>query len=110
MTQLEYAQGNTLTPLVKRIAKDEGVSPKQILRLIAEGKIVIPLNKTHKIKKPCGIGCGLKTKINANIGTSTDKSEIKDELEKLAVAVKYGADTVMDLSVGGDLKRIRKEI
>ena len=110
MTQLEFAKDNRLTPLMREIAKVEGVSPKQILKLIATGKAVIPLNKTHKIKKPCGIGCGLKTKVNANIGTSTDKSEIDDELEKLKVAVKSGADTVMDLSVGGDLKKVRKEI
>jgi len=110
MTQLEYAKDNTLTPLMKRIARDEGVYPKAILKLIAEGRIVIPLNKTHKIIKPCGIGQGLRTKVNANIGTSTDKSEIDDELEKLAVALNYGADTVMDLSVGGDLKKIRRQI
>jgi phosphomethylpyrimidine synthase len=110
MTQLELARNNKLTSLVKRIAKDEGVPARGILKLIAAGKVVIPLNKTHKIKKPCAIGRGLKTKVNANIGTSPDKSEISDELKKLAVAVKYGTDTVMDLSVGGDLKRIRKQI
>lgn len=110
MTQLEYAGDDVLTPLMRRIAKDEGVSSAHILKGIKQGTIVIPLNKNHKIKKPCGIGQGLATKINANIGTSTDKSEIGDELKKLAVALKYGADTVMDLSVGGDLKKIRREI
>jgi phosphomethylpyrimidine synthase len=110
MTQLEYAEDNILTPLMKRIARDEGIPPGKILGLIAQGKVVIPKNKAHKIRKPCGIGTGLRTKVNANIGTSTDKSEIQDELKKLEVAVKYGADTVMDLSVGGDLKKMRKEI
>ncbi|MDD2688823.1 MAG: phosphomethylpyrimidine synthase ThiC [Candidatus Omnitrophica bacterium] len=110
MTQLECAKNNHITPLMKRIASDEGVTPSRIMRLIKEGRVVIPLNKNHSIKSPCGIGTGLRTKINANIGTSTDKSEIKDELKKLGVAIKYGADTVMDLSVGANLRKIRKSI
>lgn len=110
MTQLEYAKQNILTPLMKKIASLEGIEPKLILRRIKEGKVVIPLNKKHKLNLPCGIGLGLRTKVNANIGTSTDKSEISDELKKLRVAVKYGADTIMDLSVGGDLKKMRKQI
>ena len=110
MTQLEYAKKNIVTPLMKRIAQDEGLNIKQILRRISEGKVVIPRNFKHNIKNPCGIGLGLRTKVNANIGTSTDKSQIKDELDKLYIALRYGADTVMDLSVGGNLKKIRKEI
>jgi phosphomethylpyrimidine synthase len=110
MTQLEYAKNNTLTPLMRKIAHQESLHPKLILNRIKEGKIVIPANKTHRIRKPCGIGLGLRTKVNANIGTSTDKSQIEDELRKLEVALKYNTDTVMDLSVGGDLKKIRKEI
>ncbi len=110
MTQLEAAKNNTVTALVKKISSLEGVPAKLITKRIKTGEIVIPLNKTHKINKPCGIGKGLKTKINANLGTSTDKSGIKDELKKLDIAIKYGADTVMDLSVGGDLQKIRKEI
>ena len=110
MTQLEYAKHNTLTPLMKRVAQDEGISAASLVKLIKEGKVVIPRNAKHALKKPCGIGQGLRTKINANIGTSTDKSEIKDELKKLAVALKYGADAVMDLSIGGDLQKIRTAI
>lgn len=110
MTQLEYAKQNILTPLMKKIASLEDIGPKLILRRIKEGRVVIPLNKKHKLNLPCGIGLGLRTKVNANIGTSTDKSEISDELKKLRVAVKYGADTIMDLSVGGDLKKMRKQI
>lgn len=110
MTQLEYAKNNIITPLMRKIAKDEGISPKQILKSISQGKVVIPLNKNHLLKRPCGIGFGLKTKINANIGTSTDKSRLEDEIKKLKVAIEYGADTVMDLSVGGDLKGIRKRV
>lgn len=108
MTQLEAAKANKITPLMKKIAKDEGVSFKHLSKLVSQGKIVIPNNLGHDIKKACGIGLGLKTKVNANIGTSTDKSEIKDELKKLKVAVKHGVDAIMDLSVGGDLKEIRE--
>jgi len=110
MTQLEYAKNNIITPLMRRIAFDEEINPKFILKGIKEATVVIPHNKIHSLKKPCGIGYGLFTKVNVNIGTSTDKSEVKDELEKLKVALKYGADTIMDLSVGGNLDKIRREI
>jgi phosphomethylpyrimidine synthase len=80
------------------------------MRLLASGQAVIPLNMNHKIKSPCAIGRGLSTKINANIGTSTDESRIAEEIEKLKAAIKYGADVLMDLSVGGDLPRTRREV
>ena len=110
MTQLEYAKKNILTPLMRRVACQEGIKPKQLMRLMRLGRIVIPLNINHKIKKPTGVGSGLSTKINANIGTSTDESRINDEIQKLKVAIKYGADALMDLSVGGDLTKVRKEV
>ncbi|MFH1441555.1 MAG: phosphomethylpyrimidine synthase ThiC [Candidatus Omnitrophota bacterium] len=110
MTQLENAKNNIISPLMKKIAAAEKMSPQLLLKYIREGKIVIPANKTHKIKKPCGIGKGLSTKVNANIGTSTDKSSLKNELKKLEIAVNYGTDTIMDLSVGNDIKIVRKEI
>jgi len=110
MTQLEYAKNNTLTPLMRLIAKNEEVRENLILKHIKSGKVVVPKNRIHDLNKPCGIGLGLRTKINANIGTSTDKSDIGEELKKLEIAVKYGADTVMDLSEGGNLKKIREEI
>lgn len=110
MTQLEYAKNNIITSLIRKISQNESINPKLLLKYIKEGRAVIPLNKKHKIKKICGIGYGLKTKINANIGTSTDKSEIDDELKKLEIAIKYGADTIMDLSVGGNLEKIRKGV
>ncbi|MCM8797174.1 MAG: phosphomethylpyrimidine synthase ThiC [Candidatus Omnitrophica bacterium] len=110
MTQLNQAKNNIITPLMKRIAKQEGVVYTQILNGLKMGRIVIPCNKKHVIKNPCGIGEGLRTKVNANIGTSTDKPSIKDELKKLEIAVKYKTDTVMDLSVGWDLRKARKEI
>lgn len=110
MTQLEFAKKNILTPILKKVAALEGVRPRLLLDYIRQGKTVVTLNSRHKIKKPCAIGFGVRTKVNANIGTSTDKPRIKNELKKLAVAIKYGADTIMDLSVGGDIKRMRKEI
>lgn len=110
MTQLEYARNSTITDTIREIAKKEDLKAEELLRYVKEGKVVIPRNIGHNIKKTCGIGYGLRTKINANIGTSTDKSEIGDELKKLEVAVKYGADTVMDLSEGGNLSKIRREI
>ncbi|MCU0651961.1 MAG: phosphomethylpyrimidine synthase ThiC [Candidatus Omnitrophica bacterium] len=110
MTQLEFANKNIATPLMKKIAVKEGVSAEYVLKCVKNGTIVIPLNNTHKITRPCGIGLGLTTKINANLGTSTDKSETNIELKKLQIACKYGADTVMDLSVGGNLQKIRREI
>jgi len=110
MTLLESAKNNAITPLMKQIAKDEGLSSKLILKYVKAGLVVIPRNIKHNLRKPCGIGLGLKTKINANIGTSTDKSQLNQELKKLSAAIKYGADAVMDLSVGGNLEKIRKEI
>ena len=95
---------------MRRVARREGVSAKELMRLIRLGQAVIPLNINHKIKNPCAVGKGLSTKVNANIGTSTDESRISDEIQKLKVALKYGADAVMDLSVGGDLARARKEV
>lgn len=110
MTQLEYARKNTITPLMRKIANFEAVNPCQIMRLIREGKAVIPLNINHKINKPCAVGSTLRVKVNANIGTSTDKPRVAGEIEKLKVAIKYGADTLMDLSVGGNLKKVREEV
>ena len=110
MTQLEYAKNNIITPLMKRIAYKEDKNPNLILKWVREGRVVILHNRKRDIKKPCAVGWGLRTKINANIGTSTDKSQISDELRKIEVAVKYGTDTIMDLSVGGNLKKIRKQI
>lgn len=110
MTQLEYARNNKITPEMKLVASSEGLRPNTVRELISKGLVVIPKNNTRHIKKPCGIGKHLSTKINANIGTSTDKANIKEELKKLKIAVEYGSDAVMDLSVGGDLKQLRKTI
>ena len=110
MTQLEYAKKNIITALMRKVAYLESVKPKELMRFIRLGQAVIPLNINHKIKKPCAIGSGLSTKVNANIGTSTDESQIADEIQKLKTAIKYGADALMDLSVGGNLAKIRGEV
>jgi phosphomethylpyrimidine synthase len=110
MTQLESAKKNKATGLMKQVALLEGVTAGFILSNIGSGRIVIPANNRHRLKKPCGIGRGLRTKVNANIGTSTDRSRIEDELKKLTTCIGQGADTVMDLSVGGKLGEIRKII
>lgn len=110
MTQLEKAKNNILTPLMQQIAEDELIPASWILKHIKSGKVVIPKNTNHNLKKPCAVGLGLRTKINANIGTSTDKSDLNEELKKLEIAVKYGADTVMDLSEGVNPKIVREAV
>lgn len=107
MTRIELAKKGIITDEVKLVASTEGITPEQLSEDIAEGVTVIPRNTTHNIK-PIGIGRGLRTKVNANIGTSKDKVSFDDELEKLDVLVKYGADAVMDLSTGGPIKDLRR--
>ena len=109
MTQLEYAIKGKLTDAMKKVAADEGVSPDTILEGVAAGLIVIPKNKNRDFNLK-GIGKGLKTKVNANIGTSPSHYNIEEELFKLDAAIKAGADAVMDLSTGGNLSVILKKI
>ncbi|HHT9104580.1 MAG TPA: phosphomethylpyrimidine synthase ThiC [Candidatus Wujingus californicus] len=110
MTQLQQARKNIITFEMKQVAKDEDVDPEYIRENISEGKIIIPVNRKRKATKFCGIGAGLKTKVNANIGTSPDYVNVEVELEKLKASVDAGADAVMDLSTGGDLRTIRRKI
>ncbi|MDN3511327.1 MAG: phosphomethylpyrimidine synthase ThiC [Candidatus Jettenia sp.] len=110
MTQLQKARQNIITQEMKQVAKEEDLDPEYIKLRIAEGKIVIPVNHKRRTTKVCGIGAGLKTKVNANIGTSADYADIVNELEKLRIAEEAGADAVMDLSTGGDLRSIRRRI
>ncbi|MBU0629055.1 MAG: phosphomethylpyrimidine synthase ThiC [Nanoarchaeota archaeon] len=110
MTQLEKAKFNDISKEMQEVAKKENIELKQLVKKIAEGKIVIPASTLHKNLDPIGIGEGLKIKINANLGSSPNKVDINEELEKLKISIKYGADTVMDLSTGGDIDKIRKII
>ncbi|WP_303236021.1 phosphomethylpyrimidine synthase [Methanosphaera cuniculi] len=109
MTQLEQAKMGNITPEMIQVAEDENVDVEKLRRLIACGKVVIPKNITANTH-PTGIGESLKTKINANIGSSTEQESLDDELEKLDILVKYGADAVMDLSTGEKLDEIRRAI
>jgi phosphomethylpyrimidine synthase len=109
-TLKELAKEGVITPEMEACAKAEGVSPDYIREGIAQGTIVLCKNKKSNLAKPCAIGKGLKTKVNVNIGTSKDRVNIEEELKKLEIAIRYGADAVMDLSTGGDLDEIRKVI
>ena len=110
MTQLELARNGVVSPQVKHVAEREGVEAGFILQGLIGGKIIIPANANHTNLTPCGIGKGLKTKVNANIGTSSDFFDVDTELGKLQAAIASGSDTVMDLSTGGDISAIRRAI
>jgi phosphomethylpyrimidine synthase len=110
MTQIELAKQGIVSPQVKHVAEKEGVGIDLVLQGLINGTIVIPANANHTNLVPCGIGKGLRTKVNANIGTSPDFCDIDLELEKLQIATDFGSDTVMDLSTGGDITAIRQAI
>lgn len=110
MTQLEYAKKGKLTPQMRAISHIEGLDLEVLRDRVASGTVVIPSNPNHKCARPCAVGEGLRTKVNANIGTSADYMSLRRELKKLNVAVRAGCDTVMDLSTGGDIKRIRRTL
>ncbi|MCC6124208.1 MAG: phosphomethylpyrimidine synthase ThiC [Pirellulales bacterium] len=112
MTQLEQAKAGTITPEMQYVAGCEGLEPERIRDEVARGRMVIPANRVHIEKglKPIGIGIAARTKINANIGKSALSSDTTCELEKLYVALKHGADTVMDLSTGEDIDAVRARI
>ncbi len=107
MTRIELAKRGIITDEVRAVALSENISPERLASDIAEGLTVIPRNSQHNIT-PIGIGRGLRTKVNANIGTSKDKISLDEEREKLDILVKYGADAVMDLSTGGSIKELRQ--
>ena len=110
MTQLEQAQKGIISTQMKIVAEQEQLDPEFIRAGIAAGNIIIPANVNHNNFTPFGIGKGLRTKVNANLGTSSDYGTIKTELEKLKAAIEVGADTVMDLSTGGDIPAVRHAV
>ncbi|OGO40268.1 MAG: phosphomethylpyrimidine synthase [Chloroflexi bacterium RBG_16_57_8] len=110
MTQLELAKQGTISHQMKLVAANEGIEAEFVRQSIEAGAVVIPANINHDSLVPCGIGRGLRTKVNANIGTSSDFGNVHSELEKLQVSIKAGADSVMDLSTGGDIAGIRRAI
>ena len=109
-TQMYYAKKGVITPEMNYVAQAEALNPELIRSEVAAGKMIIPANIHHENLLPMAIGREAKTKINANIGNSSLSSDICAELEKLQICLKYGADTVMDLSTGGDLDAIRSAI
>jgi phosphomethylpyrimidine synthase len=94
---------------IKQIAKDEKIDSAKLKKLFLEGRVIIPFNPKHS-PKPLGIGEKLRVKINTNIGASPDYANIDEEIEKAKTAVKYGTDTIMDLSIGGSIDEIRRKI
>lgn len=110
MTQKTKAQEGVTTKEMAIVARREGVSSEWLRENIASGRIVIPANRNHRGLCPIGIGEGLRIKVNTNLGTSPDHVDIEEELKKLEISLQAGTDTVMDLSTGGDLEAIRKEI
>lgn len=110
MTQMEAARRGEITEEMKSVAADEGVEPEAVRRAVAAGRLVIPANVHHTWLRPVGIGEGVRTKINSNIGTSVYDVDIGKEMEKLRVSRVHGADALMDLSTGGDLDAIRRQL
>ncbi|WP_304381730.1 phosphomethylpyrimidine synthase ThiC, partial [uncultured Helicobacter sp.] len=109
-TQLYYAKNGIITEEMHYIANIENLEAELIRKEVARGRLIIPANINHRNLVPMGIGIATRTKINANIGSSQIVEDIDDEVAKLQTAIKYGADTVMDLSTGGDLDKIREAI
>jgi phosphomethylpyrimidine synthase len=112
MTQLQQARLGRITPEIAAVARDEQLDAELVRAEVARGRMVIPANKVHVAKglRPIGIGVAARTKINANIGKSALSSDTQCEVEKLLLAVRYGADTVMDLSTGDEIDAVRQRI
>ena len=109
MTLLEDAKNGRITDEMRKVAREEGVTDEFVRRGMAAGHIVIPISPYRKVKV-CGIGEGLRTKVNASVGTSSDIIDIDMEVEKVRQAERAGADTIMELSTGGDFAEIRRRV
>lgn len=110
VTQLRHARNGMVTEEMRFVAAREKMEPEAVREEVARGRMIVPANVGHASLEPMCIGKAARVKINANIGNSQTTSDIAAELEKLETSVRYGADTVMDLSSGGDIPRIRKAI
>jgi len=110
MSIREDALQGKITPIFQQCADNENIPVEEVMESVRQGTLAITKNVHHDFSKIIGIGKNTKTKINANIGSSTDLADLDDELDKLGVAVRAGADTVMDLSMGGDLDEVRRGI
>ncbi|MCI8335982.1 MAG: phosphomethylpyrimidine synthase ThiC [Peptococcaceae bacterium] len=109
-TQMEAAKKGIITKEMLQVAQEEGYAPEYIIEKIAQGQIVIPANINHKALHPHGIGAGLKTKINVNLGVSGDAADYQKEMEKVAVSLRYGAEAIMDLSNYGKTQEFRERL
>ncbi len=111
-TQLQQARAGIVTPAMQQVAQGENLPAETIRAEVAAGRLVIPANTLHLQTnlKPGGIGRALTTKVNANIGTSSVRCSVATEIEKMDAALSVGADTIMDLSTGGDLDAVRREL
>ena len=106
---IEAARKGQITPEMEYVAKVEEIDPQRIRSLVASGRVVIPKNASRDTIS-IGIGESMSVKVNVNVGTSKDFIDMEEELKKALIAVKYGADTIMDLSTGGDLDETRRKI
>jgi phosphomethylpyrimidine synthase len=109
LTQMEQARKGQLTNEIRKIADIEGLSSQKLLNRVASGKIVIPCN-VNRDTSPLGVGKGLKTKINANVGSSPELEDPLEEVKKALLAVEYGSHTIMDLSTGPKFREVRRAI
>ncbi|HIC85800.1 MAG TPA: phosphomethylpyrimidine synthase ThiC [Desulfobacterales bacterium] len=110
MTIMDQVRKGIIPLEVEKAARKEGVNSGWLSERVSEGRVVVPANPKHEGLEPCGIGEGLRVKVNANIGTSSDRAALEEELEKLRVSMEAGADTVMDLSTGGDIDACRRAV
>ncbi len=109
-TQMEAARKGIITKELAYVAKNEGMEESELLELVACGKAIIPVNKRHTCIRPSGIGNRLRTKINVNLGTSRDCTDLEMEMEKVKSAVELGAEAIMDLSSFGDTQKFRRKL
>ncbi|MCL7412713.1 MAG: phosphomethylpyrimidine synthase ThiC [ANME-2 cluster archaeon] len=109
-TIMEYARQGRSIPAFKTAAVAEGLGPERIVRLIAQGRVVIPGNVAREHITPMAVGECMSTKVNANVGTSQAHADVEEEVNKARIAMQYGADTVMDLSTGDDIDNVRRRL
>ena len=110
MTQIEAARRGEITPQIRQVAEDEFRDPEFVREGVAAGRIAIPANINHKNLHAHGVGAGLRTKVNVNLGISGDIQDAPQEWEKVAIAEKYGADAIMDLSNSGKTRVFRRQL
>src|SRR3954468_19077009 len=107
VSQMHFARQGVVTEEMEHVARREKLPAELIRSEVARGRMIIPANVNHPELEPMAIGIAAKCKINANIGNSQVNGDVKTELEKIDLSLRYGADTVMDLSTGGDIPHIR---